>query len=88
MIGNITLSYMVYKNAHAKSAARSVRTKQELEKSTEILASIEKDVGPQSIHDCFRLGKYKESNSHPQPVLIKMNRFTGIDQCYKSTGCS
>ena len=57
-----------------KGTIRSVRTKQEVEKVMEIFASIDKDVGPQSIRDCFRLGKYKEPNSRPRPVLVKMNR--------------
>ena len=57
-----------------KGTNRSTRTKKELEKVTEILANIEKDVGPQSIRDCFRLGKYKDPHDRPRPVLIKMNR--------------
>ena len=57
-----------------KGTNRSLRTKKELEKVTEVLSKIEKDVGPQSIRDCFRLGKYKEIHDRPRPVLIKMNR--------------
>ena len=56
----------------------SLCTKKELEKVTEVLAKIEKDVGFQSIRDCFRLGKYKEIQGRPCPVLIKMNRFIDV----------
>ena len=57
-----------------KGTNRTLRTKKELEKVTEVFAKIDKDVGPQSIRDCFRLGKYKEPQDRPRPVLIKMNR--------------
>ena len=40
----------------------------------EMLTGINKDISSHNIRDCFRLGKYKENNDLPRPVLIKMDR--------------
>ena len=48
--------------------------KLEVEEVTKILGSVEKSIGPQSIRDSFRLGKYNESSERPRPMLVKLNR--------------
>ena len=57
-----------------KGTKRPIRMKEELEQVTQILTATEKSVGPQSIRDCFRLGKYSESSKRPRPVLVKLSR--------------
>jgi len=57
-----------------KDTNRSDRTKQKLDQITNIFRSIEKNLGPQSIRDSFRLGKYDEKYSRPRPTLVKLNR--------------
>ena len=32
------------------------------------------EINSQSIQDCLRLGKYKQSSSQPRPLLPKLNR--------------
>ena len=61
-----------------KGTNRLARTKQDLEKVTEILTGINKNISSHNVRDCFGLGKYKENNDRPRPVLIKMNRSIDI----------
>lgn len=41
--------------------------------SVSILEKINCDINSNSIRDCFRLGKYKQNQSHPRPILLKLN---------------
>jgi len=58
----------------SKGTNRFTRMKLEFEQVAEILGSVDKSIGPQSIRDSFRLGKYNESSERPRPILIKLNR--------------
>ena len=53
----------------SKGTNRFTRIKLEFEEVTKILGSVEKSIGPQSIRDSFRLGKYNESSERPRPTL-------------------
>ena len=57
-----------------KGTPRYLRTRQDLECAGEILSSIDSLVTVNTICDCFRLGKYKENNSRPRPLLVKLSR--------------
>ena len=43
-----------------------------------ILTKINGDINPTSIRDCFRLGKYKQNQNRPQPILVKLNRAMNV----------
>ena len=57
-----------------KGTPHYLRTRQDLEGTGEILSSIDSLVTVNTICDCFRLGKYKENNSRPRPLLVKLSR--------------
>ena len=53
---------------------RSERVKHDVDSSVPILTKINGDINPTSIRDCFRLGKYKQNQNRPRPILVKLNR--------------
>ena len=61
-----------------KGTPRYLRTRQDLEGAGEILSSIDSLVTVNTICDCFRLGKYKENNSRPRPLLVKLTRSSDV----------
>ena len=61
-----------------KGTSRYLRTRQDLEGAGEILSSIDSLVTVNTICDCFRLGKYKENNSRPHPLLVKLTRSSDV----------
>lgn len=50
------------------------RHKDEFEKITSILASVDETIGHLAIKDFFRLGKYSVTLSRPRPILVKFVR--------------
>ena len=54
--------------------ARSERMSHDLDAAVATLNKLNSDINHASIRDGFRLGKYKQNQSHPRPLLIKMNR--------------
>ena len=40
----------------------------------DVIVKLNSEISSQSIRDCLRLGKYKQSASHPRPLLLKLNR--------------
>ena len=50
------------------------RVKYDMDTSVTILPKINDSINSTSIRDCFRLGKYKQNQSRPRPILLKLNR--------------
>ena len=53
---------------------RCDRVNHDMDSSVTILTKINDSINSTSIRDYFRLGKYKENQSHPRPILLKLNR--------------
>ena len=47
--------------------------KHDMDSSVTILTKINDSINSTSIRDCFRLGKYKQNQSRPRPILLKLN---------------
>ena len=45
-----------------------------MDKSLDILTTINADINSFSIRDCFRLSKFKKERTHPRPLMVKLNR--------------
>ena len=53
---------------------RSDRQKHDLEKLLSIMSSIDASITSASIKDFYRLGKFKQDNTRPRPLLVKFLR--------------
>ena len=51
-----------------------------------VLTSLVPTLSPQSIKDCYRLGKYRESNHHPRPLLVQLNRTRDVSHILAKRG--
>ena len=59
----------------------SARFESDLSSAVKVFSSIHNSIEPQSIKDCFRLGKFSPGSSRPRPILVKFIRIwdvTGI----------
>ena len=54
--------------------SKSARFESDLSNRVGVLSSIDSSIQPQSIRDCFRLGKFFPRASRPRPILIKFVR--------------
>ena len=50
------------------------RLQKDIKTTLEIFSSIEVQIDPAHVVDCFRLGKFKQNQSRPRPILIKLQR--------------
>lgn len=57
---------------HPPGTQRHTRTSADLAKLGEILGNLNNTISEQSIRDCFRLGRFRES--HTRPILVKLVR--------------
>ena len=57
-----------------KDTSRSDRQKHDLDKLLDILLNIDASLTSASIKDFHRLGKFKQSNNRPRPLLVKFLR--------------
>ena len=53
---------------------KSVRLQKDMELVSEIFASINVQVNPSEILDCYRLGKSKSQQTRPHPILVKLQQ--------------
>lgn len=54
--------------------SRVTRINSDLEKSSSVLAQVDPSIGPTSIRDQFRLGKFNRTSARPRPILVKLTR--------------
>ena len=54
--------------------SRSDRIKSDMKCCLDVIVKLNSEISSQSIRDCLRLGKYKQSASRPRPLLLKLNR--------------
>ena len=56
--------------------SKSSRFESDLSNAVKVLSSINKAIEPNSVKDCYRLGKFSPSNSRPRPILVKFIRIS------------
>ena len=78
LIGNPMLFCMVSMNALQKTS-RHKRQQNDVKAILETLSSIKVQINPDHIIDCFRLGKFKQNQSRPRPILIKLQRTMDVN---------
>ena len=58
---------------------KDVRLQKDMELVSEIFASINVQVDPSQILDCYRLGKFKSQQTRPRPILVKLQRTIDVN---------
>ena len=54
------------------------RTTKDTENIIRLFEKINPDFSSATLHDCFRLGRYKKDQSRPRPILAKLNRTVDV----------
>ena len=52
----------------------TTRASKDLNTVSSIISTIDSSITTNSIRDCYRLGKYSETNKRPRPVLVRLHR--------------
>lgn len=63
----------------APGSAKLDRMENDLGKLTSIITSLDDSIPPSSIRDHFRLGKFKQDQARPRPILVKLNRTSEVN---------
>ena len=58
--------------------SRSARLDSDLSTVVKVVAGIHRTIQPESIKDCFRLGKFTANASRPRPILVKFIRMADV----------
>ena len=53
--------------------SRLDQIKFDMKNCLDVVTKLNPEINSQSIQDCLRLGKYKQSSSRPRPLLLKLN---------------
>jgi len=61
-------------NEPAPKTEKQTRLKQDIKGVLTSFAPINNQLDPSAIKDCFRLGKYNASHTHPRPLMVKFLR--------------
>ena len=61
-----------------QATPRYQRHKSDLNESLSILSIMNNEINPQSVRDCFRLGKFRTQSTRPRPILVKLNRAVDV----------
>ena len=61
---------------------RSGRLESDLTNISNIFSELDSSIQPQSISDCYRLGKYLRDASRPRPILVKFVRVADISRIF------
>ena len=59
--------------------SRHERQQNDVKAVLETLSSIKVQINPDHVIDCFRLGKFKQNQSRPRPILIKLQRTMDVN---------
>jgi len=65
---------------------RASRFESDLDRAVAVLSSIYSAIQPQSIKDCYRLGKFSLQKSRPRPILIKLIRISDVSKILLKKG--
>ena len=69
-----------------QGTSRADRFESDLDQAVSVLSTIESTVQPQSIKDCYRLGKFSHQKTRPRPILIKFIRITDVSKILSKRG--
>ena len=61
---------------------RSSRLESDLTNISNIFFELDSSIHPQSISDCYRLGKYLRDASRPRPILVKFVRVADVSRIF------
>ena len=61
-----------------EATPRCQRHKSDLNESLAVLTILNNKINPQSVRDCFRLGKFKTQSTRPRPILVKQNHAVDV----------
>ena len=61
---------------------RSARLESDLTSVVTIFSALDSSIQPQSIRDCFRLGKFSPDASRPRPILVKFVRIADVTSIF------
>ena len=61
-----------------ENVPRYQRNKCDLDKSLDILTTVNDDINSFSIRDCFRLGRFRKGLTRPRPLMVKLNRAVDV----------
>lgn len=62
--------------------SRSARFESDLSSVIDIFSALDSSIQPQSIRDCYRLGKFSPGGSRPRPILIKFVRMADVTRLF------
>ena len=69
--------------------SRPARLESDLSSAVDIFSALDSSIQPQSIKDCFRLGKLSRHAPRPRPILVKFVRITDVNRIFaKKNGLS
>ena len=68
--------------------SKSARFELDLSNAAKVLSSINNSIGPNSVKDCFRLGKYSPGSSRPRPILVKFIRISDVTNTLSKSNLS
>jgi len=66
-------------NECSSRTTRHERQQSDIKAVLETLSNIKVEINPDHIVDCFRLGKFQQSQSRPRPILIKLHRIMDVN---------
>ena len=62
--------------------SRSTRLESDLTNISNVFTALDSSIQPQSIRDCYRLGKYTRDASRPRPILAKLVRAADVTKIF------
>lgn len=65
---------VIYGMPEIKGSSRPYRLQYEITIATILIQKIDESIPPDSIRDCFRMGKYKRYATSPRPLLVQLKR--------------
>ena len=69
--------------------SRPARLESHLSSAVDIFSALDSSIQPQSIKDCFRLGKFSQDAPRPRPIPVKFVRITDVNRIFaKKNGLS
>ena len=69
-----------------QGTTRAGRFESDLSQAVSVLSTIDSTIQPQSIRDCYRLGKFSTQNKRPRPILLKLIRISDMTKILSNKG--
>ena len=69
-----------------KGTPKHTRLQSDLSSVVSVMAKVDCNIQPQSIKDCFRLGKFLPDRESPRPILVKLIRISDVSSVLSKRG--